>query len=447
MTADRPRIDIENLRRASREPVVEALSRFVRRPVAEWLRAEHRTGTGQFLTADGRSYSTFNRLSREFTEREVLDVLSATGPSHCLDGWTFLSRALAALLSGDTHTARHLAYYAQLRAGLSLLHCHGIGIFNGINFAVDASGELHSIDMTNASQRGLGTHSAVWQALRSWADYSDSARVFLNSVQFRGVSLVDCIDAIWPSAGPAPLASKVIETWGVDLRRSAEERESRNVSSYCAHAFNAADSNLSLRLDLVDSIWRGLEPGGGGGFPSLDRHLLRKLLDLMKAEQPSDYGNGNFWDTAYRRLDPRVRAFVSKEFLKHVEERSDPPIFRYANSRRQGDVHAMVSRALLLLRAAAGVVRSTFVDAQFDLHTNDLQPWFDTVGVDRGFWKAGHPPEQLDELWDEVSYAVEDLASYNSTNPGQQLDFLSSLRSQAVLLSQAERACIWGIGV
>ena len=384
MTASQPKLNIASLQRASREPVVQALSGFAGKPVNQWLPPGHPGATGQFLKANGEPYFSYATLTKKFTSQQVLDILAATGPSHCLDGWTFLSRALAALLSGDTHTARHLAYYAQLRAALSLLHCHGIGIFNRVNFAVDASGTLYHIGINNPAKSGPGTHIAAWAALRGWADQMGTAGAFLNSVKFRGVSLLDCIDAVWPSAGGGPLVSKVIEEWGVDLKRSAEEHESRNISSYCAHAFNAADSQLSSRLDLIQSIWRGLEPDGGGGFPSLDRHLLRKFLELMELQQSKITPQDKHWETAFPRLDPRVRAFVTQDFLERVEEPTDLLVLSSANSKRPGDVHAMVCRALLLLRSATAVVRSAFVDAQFNLAADDLQNWFDTVGNQQG---------------------------------------------------------------
>jgi len=386
MTSSQPQIDIASLRRASREPVIQALSGFAGKLVNHWLPPGHPGATGQFLNANGKPYISYATLTQKFTTQQVLDVLAATGPSHCLDGWTFLSRALAALLSGDTHTTRHLAYYAQLRAALSLLHCHGIGIFNRVNFVVDASGALHHIGTNRPTKAGLGTHSAAWAALSGWADQMGTASVFLKSVEFRGVSLLECIDAVWPSAVAAPLVSKVIDEWGVDLKRSAEEHESRNISSYCAHAFNAADSKLSSRLALVQSIWHGLEPDGGGGFPSLDRHLLRKFLELMKAEQSKITPQHNLWKTAFPRLDPRVRAFVTQDFIERVEQPSDLLVFSHADSTQPGDVHAMVCRALLLPRSATAVVRSACLDAQFDLPADDLQPCFHTVGLDTGLW-------------------------------------------------------------
>ena len=101
---------------------------------------------------------------------------------------------------------------------MSLLYCHGIGIFNGVNFATDASGTLFHIGNNRPGERGPGTHAAAWAALSGWADQMDTASVFLKSVQFRGVPLLDSIDAVWPSATGAPLVSRVIENWGIDLR-------------------------------------------------------------------------------------------------------------------------------------------------------------------------------------------------------------------------------------
>lgn len=440
-------LDTASLRWASRGPVIGALSAFAGRPVNDWLSSNHPAANGQFLTVKGKQYSSFTALTRRFSSQQVLEVLAATGPSHCLDGWTFLSRALAALLLGDTHTTRHLAYYAQLRAALCLLHCHGIGIFNGVNFATDASGTLFHIGSNKPGKRGPGTHVAAWAALSGWAEQVDTASVFLECVQFRGVSLLDSIDAVWPSATGAPLVSRVIENWGIDLRRSVEEHESRNVSSYCAHAFNSAPSALEARLELVHSIWRSLEPDSRGGYPSLDRYLLRRLMELMTQEQSGIALRHHLSQTAYRRLDPQVREFVTQDFLERRESPEDPLVLTHAESTDPGDVHAMVCRALLLLRSATAVVRAAFLDAQFNLNNDDLQPWFDTVGIDRGFWAANEPPDELEALWDDILYAVEDLNQYVSTSLDDQFSFITSMREQVPLLSQAERACIWGVGV
>jgi len=375
-------------------------------------------------------------------------VLAATAPSHCIDGWTFFSRALSALLSGDAHSTRHLAYYAQLRAALSLLHCHGVGIFNRVNLIADESGNLSQFGATNPNKRGQGTHQAAWKALRAWSDQLTGSTEFLSAMKFQEVSLLDCFEAVNPSTATSavPLVSRVIREWGVDLKRCAKDLESRNISSYCAHALNPAPSEMSARLDLVLSIWRSLEPDGIGGFADLDRHLLRKFLLLLEKENCEATLRENIWEGAYQRLDGRIKSYISRDFLERLEEPDDLPVFRHASEAKSGDVFGMISRALLLLRLATGAVRSAILDAWPDSDTSDLREWFSSVGVDRGFWLPDDPPEHIESLWVSISLALDALDQYASMESYSQLSFFDFLGDQFACLSQAERACMWGVG-
>ena len=443
MTPSRPNISASNLGLGRRDRVIQALAGFAGKSVRQWLPSTHRASTAEFLRTNGKPFRSYRQFKQHFTPADVADVLAATGPSHCIDGWTYFSRAIAALLAGDTHTARHLSYYAQLRAALCLLHCHGVGIFNGINFAIDQAGNLHRIDMNNDNRPGLGTHSAVWPVLQRWASNPHVSSAFLDSIEFRGVSLSDCLDAVWPSGLTTPLMSDVIAAWGVDLRRPAEDHDSRNISSYAAHAFNPATSDLSTRLELVRQIWLGFEPDGRGGFPTLDRHLLRRFFRLMD-RQHSRIGAPTDWNLAYPRLDPRTRDFVSQQFVESPESPSDFVILTHADNTLSGEVHAMISRALLL-RTATSVVRKAFLDAGFDPLAENVPPWFESVGTDRGFWQPDDQPEQVEDLWDVVGHAVSDLSNRLSANITDQASFLDELKPQTVLLSQTERACMWGV--
>ena len=374
--------------------------------------------------------------------------MAATAPSHCLDGWTFLSRALGALLAGDAHTTRHLAYYAQLRAALSILGCNGIGIFNAINFAVDNSLGLRRLENRNPRRRGLGTHTAAWDVLEVWASEPQTAKTFLQSIRFRDVSLSDCIDAIWPSSALAPLAAKVIETWGVDLQRAAEDHESRNISSYAVHVLNQANSSLPERLELIHDLWIGLQPEGQGTLPHLDRHLLRKFLELAWDIWSKTFGirtKQSPWSAGFLKLDPIIQGFVSTDFLNRIDEPSDPIVFFHADNNSPGDVHGMVCRALLLLRTATSIVRTAFIDAGFQPLADNVPPWFEVVGIDRGFWSDNELPENIADLWSEVGYAVSELAESMSSKPSNQWEFTTTGSTQAVFLSQAERACMWAV--
>ena len=440
-----PQIDRARLRLASRATVVNALAGFAGTPADTWLPNVHPASRGQFLNAHGRAFIDYPTFCNRFSGQEISEVLAATSPSHCMDGWTFLSQALAALLSGDTHTTRHLAYYAQLRAALCILGCNGIGIFNTINFAIDQSLAVHRLERLAPRARGLGTHTAVWEILQLWTSDQQSARAFLESVAFRGVSLSDCLDALFPSSPPTTLAARVIETWGVDLRRSAAERESRNISSYVAHAFNPAHSGLQARLQLVRDIWSCLEPDGGGGFRSLDRHLLRKFLELIRTQHPIRMSTRRFWTAKFPNLDSTIQQFAGLNFLMGIDEPDDLVVFTHADSGPAGDVHAMICRALLLLRTATSILHATFIEAGFAPLADNVPPWFEQVGDARGFWAHGQMPDDLMDLWGDVELAVSNLDDSISSNPADQYRFLRSFTGHVRFLSQTERACMWAL--
>ena len=63
---------------------------------------------------------------------KIAEYIAASIPLHVADGWTFLARAFESIRSGDRNTAVHLAYYAELRAAMSLLASEGVGVFNRV---------------------------------------------------------------------------------------------------------------------------------------------------------------------------------------------------------------------------------------------------------------------------------------------------------------------------
>ena len=424
--------------------MVDTLAAFSGRPPDQWLRQNHPARSGQFLRTDGKPLKRFSDFRNKFTDDEIIDVLAATAPHHCMDGWAYLSRALASLLAGDTHAARHLAYYSQLRAALCILNTHGIGVFNGLNFSVDQSRQLHRLDTNRLSSRGVGTHIAAWTLLEMWAAEPNFSRVFLNCIEFRGVPLSDCIDALQPSSLTAPLVSKIIQAWGVDLRLSADEHEWRNVSSYCAHAFNPTTSDFPARLKLLCDVWTCLEPDGSGGYPVLDRHLLRNFLDVMQHEQVKTASQELIWNRQIENLAPQILSLAPVPFLHHSVEPDNHSVISVADNKTPGDVHAMVCRALLLLRTATSIVRTAFVAAGFEPLHDNLSPWFEVIGVARGFWPENNQPDQVGELWDVVADSVSEILQ-NSSNLTDQFAFVESFSNHTLYLSQTERAGMWGV--
>jgi hypothetical protein len=96
-------------------------------------------------------------------KRNLAQYIVASAVLHTNDGWGYLGRSIGCLMSGDAHRALHLAYYAELRAAVSLLAGAGIGVFHREHFIVSAA------NTTTRLQSKLGTHQIAWDALELWS--------------------------------------------------------------------------------------------------------------------------------------------------------------------------------------------------------------------------------------------------------------------------------------
>jgi len=104
---------------------------------------------------------------------QLSEYIAASCLLHCSDGWSYLGRAISALLRGDPHRARHLAYYAELRAATALLAKVGVSsIDSNLATAIRTSvilGFTWGIALGLEKHHGLGDQSpelgvssAIW---------------------------------------------------------------------------------------------------------------------------------------------------------------------------------------------------------------------------------------------------------------------------------------------
>ncbi len=93
----------------------------------------------------------------------MVAYISASGPCHVIDGWSFIGRAIDATLRGDSYAAIHLGYYAELRAAMALLACEGVGILNSRHATIDVKSNTHEFG------KGKGTHKIIWPCIQHWA--------------------------------------------------------------------------------------------------------------------------------------------------------------------------------------------------------------------------------------------------------------------------------------
>src|SRR5690606_3214514 len=144
---------------------------------------------------------------------------------HCIDAWSYLGRAVGAMLRGDADAARHLAYYAELRAALSILARSGIAVLNGRHFILDSNG--HAVNFSNedfTSNRIPSTHVAAWVVLQRWAQSPSAAALLADVIRPESVPLRNWLEQIPNLSTWSSLAPRWLQEFGADVRRFGYDR-------------------------------------------------------------------------------------------------------------------------------------------------------------------------------------------------------------------------------
>src|SRR5579871_4913714 len=165
----RDRTRIRSIQSADVEATFANLSRFFNE--ASWLGRQNRysENTIEKISSDAK-------LGRIRSPRQLAQYITASSILHCADGWSYLGRAILSLLQGDPHRARHLAYYAELRAAMAVLATEGVGIFKNKHFVIDGPNCVMRLDTKK------GTHEVVWDCLEYWSRQRRSGDVFAELI-------------------------------------------------------------------------------------------------------------------------------------------------------------------------------------------------------------------------------------------------------------------------
>lgn len=276
-------------RRKSKRPadLLSARDRAVIRAINQADVVATFAGLERYLAAD-QWLGTTNRYSQNTVKRIKSDIKSGTIRSpknlaqyiaascllHGADGWSYLGMAVSALLRGDPHRSRHLAYYAELRAALSLLASQGIGIINHQHFAINAANQV--VRLNNQK----GTHEVVWGCLEYWAKRPRSGQLFAAIVKPYGRQLGDWLFPVGGAAGVAAQVQQWFRLWGVDLKVFADDRDARNVSSYRPDGIPTSwQLDPAETFEFVRSVWESFEPSSNSIFEAIDREILRLAME------------------------------------------------------------------------------------------------------------------------------------------------------------------------
>ena len=376
--------------------------------------------------------------------------MAASIVGHCFDGWSYLSRAAEAELAGDPITAKHLAYYAELRAAMSILAGEGVGVFNARHVVIAASGECI------AAETREGTHQFIWPVLEHWAQSSGGTARILDVIRPANIPLKQWTSLFGGTAGF--LATDWLRRWGLDLSRLAKDRESRNLASYRpANLVASEPRRVGDVLQTFVDWWEACSPRTVGGFPVIDQHLLRETFVLLfeATTQKSHVRSKKLYATRVSLVldglplsDPNATSLAN--FLTLVGSRASQPHLVLDASGKRRHTHLqhsqqVIARATLLLRIATGglatVMRSVGSSVYDDLHF-----WWSQAAVRRRLWSSTQPPGSFIDLWKDVDDILDDATNWSRTSKpdDSHAEFWNKESASSRVLPTFDRAFFWG---
>ena len=387
-------------------------------------------------------------ISQPLKSSHLSEYIAASAIVHCFDDWSYLGRALEAEMSGDPNTARHLGYYSELRAAMSLLASEGIGVVDRNNhIIVETPQKCIKLDKSS------GTHKFAWDALETWAGVS-SADMLFQVIRPGGIPLQNWLGQF--GGGGQFVAEKWLLQWGLTYHSFRMTKKARNLASYQPSSFVSPKPRTIHDIMIsISQLWEMCDPEGSGGFPILDRHLLRIGLEMLmplprKTRRAQVY---------HRRVENMLNGLGLSdgsrkqwsEFLNYEREKKTPQIIQDANKKDSPDHPSyskqMLARATLLLRVATGL-SADLLDQAGPTVKADLEFWWQSQAVRRRLWPEEEPVNSFPDLWQDVKGALESIDEWMEQNGSvDHYSLWQDHSSEASTLTMTERACLWGLGL
>ena len=330
------------------------------------------------------------------------------------------------MLGNAPAQAVHFAYYAELRAAISLLSSHGMRISNGNNSYLELSGASKM-----PSWRKLPTHKVVWVLWEAWATTSSADALLLGQLK------------VLPSVTIGHLKSSVgrvatnptLTRWALDLSMT-NEHVARNEASYRTPAARSPLQPMQISdFEFVRDLWALAEPTGYG--LRFEQELVRYLVEV---ELDDAAGSDTAARAGWRRrlVDDLERTTgTPRETLESFFNNgsSSSPIFQLAFD---DDVKPanMIARAFFLLRLATLMPNSAMTSHPETLAKSWLKDWLVHAGL---FDSAGGA--EPEEKWMDFDHLSE-LPAPPMPLPSQ----LHSTPSRSIdthLLSRADALLAW----
>lgn len=379
----------------------------------------------------------------------LIEYISASAPTHLIDGWSYLGRTTDAILRGDLSAAIHFAYYAELRAAMSLLACEGIGVFNRKHPIIDKSGTstspVKNIELWNKVKKKYetqraSTHGTVWPLFYHWGSLKRAGNLIEGLIAPAGYTLRQWLDALSIPSSMRAISKKWLTTWGTDLTRLTDDHDSRNMSSYRPSELRLAPTpSAPSAIEFVADLWKLFEPTTGGRFPQLEKELLKRIVRASGKPITANALESNLGM-------PPATAENWQNYFTNPDEPKPLTLSDKNSDVDQTDCSFQVaSRAALLLFLATGSTRKHLVDAGYS--SDNLEFFWRRLCEARFAGPADTLPDEPIDLWSDIEATISEAETWGAgASPDASLG--EWRREQPAVMNQIvslELAVVWGL--
>ncbi len=436
--------DKSKVRLASRKAVEEYFIRLAAAGVNDrWIDESNRYR--EFAT---KTYDDDER-SRSVDHVALIKYISASAPTHLIDGWSYLGRTTDAILRGDLNAAIHFAYYAELRAAMSLLACEGIGVFNSKHPVINKNSnstspikniELWDIGSRKYKRRKASTHMSVWPLLHHWGSLERAELLIERLIAPDGYTLRQWLDALSIPWSMRAISRKWLTTWGIDLSRLTNDHDLRNMSSYRPSELRFAPApSAPAAIKFVTDLWKLFEPTTGGRFPQIEKELLKRVVRASGQIITADSLVNNFG----------MRPAIAADWQHYLTNSDEPQPLMLSDKNSDVDQtdcsFQIASRAALLLFLATGSTRKLLVEAGYSSGSLDFF-WHRLCEV-RFDGPADTLPDEPIDLWGGIESTISEAEAWRAeASPNASLG--EWRKEQPAVMNQIvslELAAIWGL--
>ena len=424
------------LRRASRIKIEEY---FVTRPPA-WRASKWLNGNNRYrLRCTTRFEKDLRHHPPTVNVDHLIKYVAASAPTHAIDGWSSLGRAVESVIRGDVYSAIHFGYYAELRGAMALLGAEGIAIFSRRHAVLDQAGFVRPFPFSARPNRPatVGTHAVIWPVLHYWAGLPSAVELVNDLIRPNLIPISTWLDVLGIAVPLQAVARQWLSVWGLDLAAAESDHDLRNLASYRPSEFRKpALGSVDEAIDFLEQLWQLFEPSPARRFANLERLLLRQVI---RRSHPLPVRVADLQKLGMTTIE-------AQNWSAYLAAANDPLPFELASDTSRIEQPTcclrVIARAALLLFVATAAVRRLLISAGFT--AEDLAFWWEVHGEERCIWQTGAAPADPLDIWQDIAQVIGDSATWRTQNPGGSLRSWRSAQSRE-LLGAFELVAIWGL--